>query len=159
MAREVVEIGGLLSNFARTPFDARVCGEQVRCWTAEALYQAQKAVRAGDGEFALRIAREQDPRVAKTLGRSVPFTSEQLAGWESGRYAAMRRVAYLKFSGCGAAGRALLATGDAELVEVAPWDAFWGLGPDGSGANWLGAVLMEVRPLVGCTHRLEVAPS
>jgi predicted NAD-dependent protein-ADP-ribosyltransferase YbiA (DUF1768 family) len=36
-------------------------------------------------------------------------------------------------------------TGDAELVEDSPTEPFWGIGPDGQGANWAGKVLMEVR--------------
>ncbi|KAF8067882.1 hypothetical protein FPV67DRAFT_1494080 [Lyophyllum atratum] len=39
----------------------------------------------------------------------------------------------------------LLATGDAELVEDSPIDAFWGVGHDGKGRNELGKALMRLR--------------
>src|SRR5947209_3976741 len=38
----------------------------------------------------------------------------------------------------------LLATGSAELVEDSTSDSFWDIG-DGSGTNWLGRLLMELR--------------
>ena len=40
----------------------------------------------------------------------------------------------------------LLATGDEELIEGNWWhDTFWGQCPLGTGENWLGRLLMEVR--------------
>ncbi len=39
----------------------------------------------------------------------------------------------------------LLATGDAYLVESSPVDSYWGTGPDGTGKNKLGILLMQVR--------------
>jgi predicted NAD-dependent protein-ADP-ribosyltransferase YbiA (DUF1768 family) len=39
----------------------------------------------------------------------------------------------------------LLDTGQAELVEDSLSEPFWGIGPDGSGSNWAGRVLMEIR--------------
>jgi len=39
----------------------------------------------------------------------------------------------------------LLTTGDAELVEDSPIDAFWGVGHDGKGRNELGKALMRLR--------------
>ncbi len=57
----------------------------------------------------------------------------------------MRRADFAKFSQNPELGAFLLATGDAELVEDSPSDAFWGNGKDGSGLNWAGRVLMEVR--------------
>ena len=39
----------------------------------------------------------------------------------------------------------LLATGEAELIELAPWDGFWGNGKDGKGMNVMGKILMEIR--------------
>ena len=39
----------------------------------------------------------------------------------------------------------LLDTGQRPIVENAPGDYFWGCGQDGSGQNWLGKILEEVR--------------
>lgn len=42
----------------------------------------------------------------------------------------------------------LLSSGDEELVEDSPVDAWWGCGKDGTGLNMLGKVLGEVRPIL-----------
>ena len=39
----------------------------------------------------------------------------------------------------------LLSTGERQIVENAPMDAYWGCGPDGNGLNKLGRILMTVR--------------
>lgn len=39
----------------------------------------------------------------------------------------------------------LLSTKKRELVENSPFDRYWGCGGDGTGANRLGVLLMEVR--------------
>lgn len=39
----------------------------------------------------------------------------------------------------------LLETGDAELIEEAPWDEYWGSGKTGEGQNKMGSLLMKVR--------------
>jgi N-glycosidase YbiA len=40
---------------------------------------------------------------------------------------------------------ALLATGDALIIEHRVRDAYWGDGPDGRGKNRLGYLLMQLR--------------
>ncbi len=57
----------------------------------------------------------------------------------------MRAVVLAKFSQHDDLRAQLLATGDAQLVEHTERDAFWGDGGDGSGANMLGRILMDVR--------------
>ena len=49
----------------------------------------------------------------------------------------------------------LLATGNEELVEFAPWDgdySFWGVGVNGSGGNHTGKILMRIRQTLGDSH-------
>jgi ribA/ribD-fused uncharacterized protein len=60
----------------------------------------------------------------------------------------MREAVLRKFETHPDLREALLATGDEELVENAPDDYYWGRGADGSGANHLGKILMEVRSLL-----------
>jgi len=38
-----------------------------------------------------------------------------------------------------------LETGDKPIVEENPGDSYWGNGPDGSGKNMLGKIIVEVR--------------
>lgn len=39
-------------------------------------------------------------------------------------------------------------TGDEELVENSPHDAYWGSGPGGRGQNRYGQILMQVRAIL-----------
>jgi ribA/ribD-fused uncharacterized protein len=57
----------------------------------------------------------------------------------------MRRADAAKFAQHPALAAALLATGEAEIVEDSPHDRFWGTGKDWTGENWTGRILMEVR--------------
>lgn len=60
----------------------------------------------------------------------------------------MREVLFLKFSQHTALRDALLQTGDIEIVEASPTDAFWGSAGargEGRGRNELGKALMFVR--------------
>jgi len=54
--------------------------------------------------------------------------------------------------------RLLLSTGDAKLVEHTERDDFWGNGGDGSGANMLGRLLMELRDELRRADSLSVRP-
>lgn len=66
--------------------------------------------------------------------------------------AAMREVLLLKFSQHSALRRQLLMTGDAELVEASPTDAFWGNasgnGGIAVGRNELGKALQKTRETI-----------
>jgi predicted NAD-dependent protein-ADP-ribosyltransferase YbiA (DUF1768 family) len=64
--------------------------------------------------------------------------------WEGVKIQVMRDVLRLKFANPGLRDR-LLETGDRELIEGNTWgDTFWGV-CRGSGKNWLGQLLMELR--------------
>ena len=58
----------------------------------------------------------------------------------------------------------LRGTEDAYLVEKAPQDSYWGCGPNGTGRNMLGLILMEIReslrqpePIVALTQYVHEA--
>ena len=65
--------------------------------------------------------------------------------WAEVKLGIMRRADIAKFEQNPDLRTALLDTRDAELIEDSPFDAYWGTGPDGQGANWAGRVLMEIR--------------
>ncbi len=67
------------------------------------------------------------------------------ADWESVKEDVMRRALRAKFTAHPELRDLLLGTGDADLVENAPGDYYWGVGKDGSGKNRLGALLVELR--------------
>jgi len=65
--------------------------------------------------------------------------------WDQIRVDVMRQVLRIKFKQNSEAKNALLSTADALLVEKSPRDAFWGIGAEGTGQNYLGRLLMQIR--------------
>jgi ribA/ribD-fused uncharacterized protein len=65
--------------------------------------------------------------------------------WGEVKLEIMRRADRAKFEQNPELAQLLLDTGQAELVEDSLSEPFWGIGPDGSGSNWAGRVLMEIR--------------
>ena len=108
--------------------------------TVEHYFQAQKFAGT-DHEETIRRART--PGDAKGLGRtkSIPLRSD----WESAKEQIMYRAVLRKFETHDDIRDRLLQTEDAEIVENAPGDYYWGCGADGTGQNKLGNILMDVR--------------
>ncbi len=130
------EAFGEFSNFAR--FGVELDGQW---WpTVEHYFQAQKF---DDERYRQTIRLVSDPKRAATLGRSrdVPIRKD----WEEVKVEVMRRAVEKKFATHPALRELLLSTAGRDLVENAPGDYFWGCGQDGSGQNWLGRILREVR--------------
>ena len=65
--------------------------------------------------------------------------------WESVKNDIMHDAIRAKFTQNSDLKRKLLQTGNAELIEASPKDAYWGTGPNGDGLNMLGKILMTVR--------------
>ncbi|MBS0250214.1 MAG: NADAR family protein, partial [Proteobacteria bacterium] len=140
-----------LSHFHSSPIV--IDGE---AWpTAEHYYQAQKSANP---QYKAAIRAAVHPGLAKRLAAppAAPRWISQnswfrkhgevpRADWHDVKLDIMRRADHAKFTQNADLAALLIATGDAELVEDAPGEPFWGLGPDGVGLNWAGRVLMEVR--------------
>ncbi len=122
-----------LSNFHHAPFQW-----QSQVWnTAEAAFQGQKTLHALERE---RIRKARSPAAAKRLGRRVDLRPD----WEHVKDDVMRSILQAKFT-LPELRDALLATGDAELVEGNDWgDTYWGV-YCGHGRNRLGQTLMRIR--------------
>ncbi|MCY3810284.1 MAG: NADAR family protein [Gammaproteobacteria bacterium] len=122
-----------LSNFHRAPFRW-----QGKTWqTAEAPFQASKT---RDERMRERIRAASSPGQAKHLGRRADLRCE----WERIKDDVMHSVLQAKFA-VPQLRDALLATGDAELVEGNTWgDVYWGV-CGGRGRNQLGRTLMRIR--------------
>jgi len=122
-----------LSNFHRHPFEWR--GRTFP--TAEHAFQSAKSRDEAERE---RIRAAATPAQAKRLGRRADLRAD----WELVKDDVMRAVLDAKFA-VPALRDALLATGDAELVEGNTWgDAYWGV-CGGRGRNQLGRTLMRIR--------------
>ena len=105
--------------------------------SAEAAFQAQKCVNESDREKFKDLA----PGKAKSLGEGIELRKD----WEKVKVDIMREVVRAKFSQNEDIKELLLSTGDRGIIEVNLWkDKFWGVSR-GTGKNWLGRILMEIR--------------
>ncbi|CAG0912019.1 unnamed protein product [Cyprideis torosa] len=112
-----------------------------RWWrTVEHYFQAMKF---HDEDYRERIRKCSKPKDAKALGmtRQIPLRTD----WEDVKDAIMREAVRRKFQTHERLRDLLLSTGNARIAENAPMDAYWGIGPDGTGLNRLGEILMQVR--------------
>ncbi|MAT72694.1 MAG: Swarming motility protein ybiA [Planctomycetaceae bacterium] len=131
-----LEAYGEFSNFS--PHGIQMDG----LWypTVEHYFQAMKFP---GHEQAEKIRCSANPKLAKQLGRTRKVALRD--DWEDVKIDIMRSAVRAKFTTHKELTRLLIGTGEEELVEAAPSDYFWGCGKSGSGQNWLGRLLMEVR--------------
>ena len=110
--------------------------------TVEHAYQAAKVE-----DLALKIKIKDCPTPAEAKDFFQTHSVKPAAGWTiEKKLAIMEELLKIKFSGIDPfLTRALLETGDAELIEGNTWnDTFWGV-YNGAGENNLGRLLMKVR--------------
>lgn len=108
--------------------------------TVEHYFQAQKF---DDEVYRNRIRICGKPKNASALGRTRDFPLRD--DWEQVKDAIMYAAVKKKFETHPVPRDILLGTGEESIVENAPMDSYWGCGPDGSGHNRLGLILMQVR--------------
>lgn len=131
---------GFFSNFAAYP----IMVDGLRWPTVEHYFQAQKFAGTPEGtahQEAIRLAKS--PMIAARMGRSRqrPLRPD----WEQVKEAIMLVALRAKYQQHPTLREELLNTGAARIVEHRARDAYWGDGPDGSGKNRLGELLMQVR--------------
>lgn len=130
---------GEFSNFS--PFGIEMDG----LWwpSVEHYFQAQKFF---DESYREKIRRVFTAKDAAALGRSrkVPLRRD----WEEVKDSVMYQGVLKKFQTHEELKDLLLGTGDADIVETAPGDFYWGSGHDGTGLNRLGQILMRVRAVL-----------
>ena len=143
-------LNGYLSNWYPATFSV----DGVTYRDTEQYFMAAKAKRFGDEACFSRIMASSDPAEVKRLGRLVK--NFEAAVWDAERYEIMKTANRAKFSQNPSLLAALLATGDAVLVEASPYDKVWGIGLSAAGAyasdpaafpgrNLQGRLLMELR--------------
>ena len=117
-----------------------------RTWkTTEHYFQAQKFVGTPYLDVIQMCA---TPREAFDFSRK-PFVSRwRRNDWEGVKIDIMRKALLAKFLQHGDLRKKLKGTGKRALVERSPYDKFWGDGGDGSGQNWLGRLLVEIRDAI-----------
>ena len=141
---------GFLSHFHPSPMII----DGVDWPTVEHFYQAQKSL---DRRYYLAIRSCATPGHAKRRaatpsvgGRDrgswfVEKNQTPRPDWEEVKADVMRRADREKYLQNPELASRLLATRDAEIIEDAPNDAYWGTGSDGRGQNLAGRILMDVR--------------
>ena len=126
---------GFLSNFYFAPFAFK----GIQFPTVEHFYQWAKA--AEDPRAQTSILNALTPAEAKRIGKGCVCNVDL---WDHCKFYVMLSGVYEKFSQNKDLGLKLMGTGDARLVEAAPYDAYWGGTIPGS-QNKLGEVLECVR--------------
>jgi ribA/ribD-fused uncharacterized protein len=110
--------------------------------TVEHAYQAHKATTESEREV-IRCAK--DPMEAKRLGKTLVLPED----WETQKVDIMKKLIRKKFENP-LLRELLKATGDLNLIHDNRFnDRFWGM-CRGSGNNWLGVILEEVRREIFC---------
>ncbi len=130
---------GCFSNFSAHGFNL----DDLWWPTSEHYFQAQKFVGT---PYLARIRQASSPKESARLGRRRDFPLR--LDWEQVKDDVMRKAVLRKFETHDAIRAILLATGDAEIIENASNDYYWGCGADGSGRNMLGQILMQARQIL-----------
>lgn len=125
---------GFLNNYSEYKFF--IYGKWFR-WV-EAAYQSQKTLIKEEQDV---IWSEKSPKRVRDLGQVCSMRSD----WDEVKVSIMKECVMAKFLQHSDLRKQLMNTGDEELVEDSPVDAWWGCGKDGTGKNMLGKILMEVR--------------
>lgn len=108
--------------------------------TSEHAYQAAKFLDAVD---RIDILQEQSPHAAKK--RAQAMKDKVRDDWEAVKLGVMYRICQAKMQQHSYIEHMLFETGDKELIEASPKDAFWGWGPNKDGQNHLGKIWMRLR--------------
>lgn len=157
---------GQFSNFYPSPIPLKIGNEIVLCETVENAYQASKFLTNNKNNlvYAKLIATAPTPTQAFLYGRqkitkngfpakmalnptiqaSLDAGIKPREDWENVKLDVMRGCLRQKFTDPELR-KILMDTGDAELVEHTQRDSYWADNGDGSGKNWLGKLLMEIR--------------
>lgn len=146
------EKGGLnlpsdfMNNFAPYGFiSVEFAGDKIEVYnwrTSEHYYQAHKFPIASD-EF-LKILNASNTMEAFNSGHKNPRTR---ADWNLVKNNIMLTGLYLKFTQNKDIMEKLIATREETIVEISDADDYWGVGKDGTGKNWLGLSLMNLREI------------
>jgi N-glycosidase YbiA len=108
--------------------------------TVENYYQAQKFT---DPKLREAIHKADKPIVAKNLADTNKAAIR--ADWDIIKDEVMYRAVRRKFESHPQLRAMLLATGNEDIIESAPHDAYWGVGREGTGLNKLGKIIARIR--------------
>lgn len=130
---------GYLANYSDHGFFA-----DDKYWkTAEHYFQAQKFF---DEDIKEMIRLAETPKQASEIGRrrDLPLRKD----WEEVKKDIMLETVLMKFRANEDILKLLLLTGDEELVENTTKEWYWGCGPDKTGQNNYGKILVKARTIL-----------
>lgn len=138
-----------LSNFQPCLVVLRIdkdTGENLMFTSAEAAFHYFKTKSVEYRTKIYNCIKAYDARYQGSAKAGCPMRKD----WHEIRRDVMFRVVLAKYSQNTMLAKWLLETGDAELVELAPWDkeGFWGTDESGKGNNESGKITMEVREIL-----------
>jgi ribA/ribD-fused uncharacterized protein len=108
--------------------------------TVEHWFQSQKFTNQ---ELQEQIRTAATPTKAKHLGRL--RDPSFLSNWDSVKEDILYKGLKAKFEQHPILQTLLLQTGSEYLIELSPWDSYWGSGKTGNGKNRMGELLMKLR--------------
>ena len=123
-------------------YSAEIILDEKEWQTTEHYFQAQKFVGTPHLDM---IRMTWTAREAFEYSRKPSVSRWCRKDWEEVKLNVMRKALLAKFIQHPELRDKLIKTGNRDLIEHSPYDSFWGDGGDGSGKNWLGRLLMEVR--------------
>jgi ribA/ribD-fused uncharacterized protein len=110
--------------------------------TAAHAYHAAKFMGLSS-EIVTAIQNADSPERAKNIARHHKLKVRK--DWDSQQLPLMKDIQRAKFLQHAEVREILLETGFLKLVGGTPGDPFWGLNNDGTGHNYLGEILTELR--------------
>lgn len=110
--------------------------------TSEHAYQASKFE---DEKAIEEIRQAKSPLEAKAIAKSKFGTPAEKTDWQFDKLLTMERILKAKLDQHSEVKNALISTGNSEIIEDSPIDAFWGCGEDGKGESHLGKIWMKLR--------------
>ncbi len=121
--------------------------DDVQWKTPEHYYQAAKYKGLA---YANTLMQADDGQQAYDLGNR--WWKRKAKDWKKSRQVYMTRALFRKVKEYPEIEQALLATGDALMIETSLYDYYWGLGRDQRGENKLGKIWMDIRSKLHSQH-------
>ncbi len=109
--------------------------------TSEHAYQAAKCT---DPNGKREVIAAMSPLLAKEVSNQ-KYKSAKDPEWDTKKLKVMESILRSKLEQHQEVREALAKSGNEEIAEDSPVDAFWGRGRDGAGENQLGRLWMKIR--------------
>jgi len=115
-----------------------------QCSTPNKAFQLGRQKSGSGYQQKWQIHTSQCPEyINDVIARFSNYTPRE--DWEIVKETILEKALVAKFTQHSKLRTLLLETGDVDIIEDSPRDAYWGIGRDGTGLNRLGKLLVNVR--------------